>query len=219
MESHLLSPPFLSWIFPLFLFVFGVIAFMKMVYPNHFSEYVKLPLNDKYIVIYEKKERKIHLFTFFLFFLQWFSLSLFFYVCGQIYDLQFPVSTGFLFLDIAVLLLLLLGLKLVVQTSIAQVFELRGFSKGYMFSRIAYSSYGAILVVVMLFFILYAVSLEKKYIYLLFGILLIINVLGWISIVKSNQKMIKPYIIYFILYLCTLEIAPYVFFIYGIRFL
>ena len=37
--------------------------------------------------------------------------------------------------------------------------------------------------------------------------------------IKSNQKEIKPYLFYFILYLCALEIAPYVYLIYGINLL
>ncbi|WP_155283840.1 DUF4271 domain-containing protein [Capnocytophaga felis] len=219
MESKLLQEAFLSWVFPLFLFIFVIIALLKAAYPHHFSEYLKLPFNNKYIIIYEKKERKVQLFTVISFFLQWFSLSLFFYIWGQFFDISLSPSTGFLFLDIAFTILCFLSAKLLFQKWISYLFELKGFSKIYIFSRIAYSSYASVLIITLLFFLMYSTSLHKIYFYTLLTTLLIINILSWINIIKMNQKSIKPYIVYFILYLCTFEIAPYVFLIYKSDFL
>ncbi|ATA68622.1 DUF4271 domain-containing protein [Capnocytophaga cynodegmi] len=213
MESKLLQEAFLSWTFPLFLFIFVIIALLKATYPHHFSEYLKLPFNNKYIIIYEKKERKVQLFTVVSFFLQWFSLSLFFYIWGQFFKINLSPSTGFLFLDIAFVILCFLILKLFIQKGISYLFDLKGFSKTYIFSRIAYSSYASIFIITFLFFLMFSTSLREIYFYILLTTLLIINILGWINIIKIHQKAIKPYIIYFILYLCTFEIAPYVFLI------
>lgn len=218
LEGTLLQKAFLPWIFPVFLLIFTIIALLRVIYPNHFWEYLKLPFNNKYIIIYEKKERKVQLFTVISFFLQWLSLSLFLYVWIQFYDIQ-PMVTGFLLSDIALVLFVFLLFKLLIQKWISFLFDLKVFGKLYVFTRIAYSSYAAIFIVISLFFMIYSTSLKENNLYVLLVIFFIINILSWITIIKMNQKSIKPYIIYFILYLCTLEIAPYIFLVYGSRFL
>lgn len=218
METTLLHKPFLPWAFPFFLLIFTIIAFLKITYPNHFWEYLKLPFDRKYIIIYEKKERKVQFFTVVSFFLQWISLSLFLYVWAQFHNIQLIV-TGFLLLDIAFILLALLIFKLLIQKWIIYLFDLKGFSKSYIFTRIAYSSYAAIFIITLLFFMIYSSSLKEIYLYILLAIFFTINILSWVTIIKMNQNSIKTYIIYFILYLCTLEIAPYIFLTYGSNFL
>ncbi len=218
METTLLHKPFLPWAFPFFLLIFTIIAFLKITYPNHFWEYLKLPFDRKYIIIYEKKERKVQFFTVVSFFLQWISLSLFLYVWAQFHNIQ-PIVTGFLLLDIAFILLALLIFKLLIQKWIIYLFDLKGFSKSYIFTRIAYSSYAAIFIITLLFFMIYSSSLKEIYLYILLAIFFTINILSWVTIIKMNQNSIKTYIIYFILYLCTLEIAPYIFLTYGSNFL
>jgi hypothetical protein len=41
-------------------------------------------------------------------------------------------------------------------------------------------------------------------------LIVVVNVIGWITIIKNYQKIISSYFFYFILYLCALEIAPFV---------
>ena len=108
-------------------------------------------------------------------------------------------------------------LKLVIQQWVSSLFDLSDFSNDYIFIRIAYSSYAAIGAVLVLFIGVYSSLVSVTLLAVLFIILLIINALSWVEIIKNNLKEIKPYIFYFILYLCALEIAPYVFLIYGAR--
>ncbi|MDO5105428.1 DUF4271 domain-containing protein [Capnocytophaga sp.] len=218
MESIALNNASLPWIFPAFLGIFAVVALLRVAYPNHFWEYLKLPFDNKYIVIYEKKERKVQPFTVVSLFLQWISLGLFFYVWAQFLQIKTLVS-HFLFLDIIIGILLFFMIKLAIQKWISSLFELKNFAKPYIFTRIAYSSYAALLMIMLLFFVMYATELKEIYFYILLLIFLVINLLSWVTIIKMNQNAIKRYIIYFILYLCTLEIAPYIFLTYGHRFL
>jgi len=43
-----------------------------------------------------------------------------------------------------------------------------------------------------------------------FALILLINAIGIAKLLKNYQKALFPYFMYFILYLCTLEIAPLV---------
>ena len=177
MEPITLHHSYLTWVFPAFLLIFGLVAFLRAFYPKHFADYERLLVNNKYIAIYGKKERKLHLFT----------------------------------------VVLYLMLKLVIQQWVSSLFDLSDFCNDYIFIRIAYSSYAAIGAVLVLFIGVYCSLVSVALLAVLFAILLIINALSWIEIIKNNLKEIKPYIFYFILYLCALEIAPYVFLIYGAR--
>ena len=223
MEAIILHKTFLSWIFPAFLLIFGLIAFLRVFYPKHFAEFQKLLFNNKYIVIYGKKERKLHLFTVVLYLIQCLSLALLIYVSLKYYGVIYLYSVKFMFLEVVLLLFVVLLLKLVIQRWISSLFEITDFSREYIFSRIAYSSYGAIMMVMALFLGVYLPIIGEKYLFLLllmlFCILLTINILSWVKIIKDNQKEIKPYLFYFILYLCALEIAPYIFLIYGTKYL
>ena len=128
----------------------------------------------------------------------------------------------FMFLEIVLFVFLFLVAKLLLQRWISSLFDLSDFSRDYIFSRIAYSSYAAIVMIIVLFLGVYLPFTSEKHLFLLLLVLLLIllsiNMLSWIKIIKSNQKEIKPYLFYFILYLCTLEIAPYIFIIYGIGY-
>jgi len=51
---------------------------------------------------------------------------------------------------------------------------------------------------------------SKAIIYTAIVLLLIINLIGFITSFKMHQKLILNNLFYFILYLCALEIAPYI---------
>ena len=119
-----------------------------------------------------------------------------------------------MFLEVVCIVTVILLLKVVIQQWISSLFDLSDFSKDYIFTRIAYSTYAAMLMLLFLFVGIYTFGVANSFIYTLVIILLIINMLSWVKIIKSNQKEIKPYLFYFILYLCALEIAPYIYLIY-----
>lgn len=206
-------------LFPIFLLFFTIIAFLKIAYPNHLMEYLKLPFNNKYIIIYEKKERKLHLFTVIMFVLQWISLSFIAYFLLRNYNINYLIISGFMWIDVTITMFFLLLLKIFIQLFISTLFDLQSFYKSYFFTKVSYSNYASVLIVLYLFCIVYTSKITELHLFLSLLILLIINVLSWITIIKIHQNSIKTYIIYFILYLCTLEIAPYIFLTYGSRFL
>ena len=57
----------------------------------------------------------------------------------------------FMFLEIVLFVFLFLVAKLLLQRWISSLFDLSDFSRDYIFSRIAYSSYAAIVMIIFLF--------------------------------------------------------------------
>ncbi len=219
MEPITLHHSYLTWVFPAFLLIFGLVAFLRAFYPKHFADYERLLVNNKYIAIYGKKERKLHLFTVVLYLMQCICLALLIYVGMKYFGIKRLFSERFMFLELTLSVIGVLLLKLMIQRWISSLFDLSEFYKDYVFVRIAYSSYAVIGASLVLFIGVYSSLVSVTLLAVLFIILLIINALSWVEIIKNNLKEIKPYILYFILYLCALEIAPYVYLIYGINLL
>ena len=217
MESIALHTSYLNWVFPAFLLVFGLVAFLRTFYPKHFADYQRLLVNNKYIVIYGKKETRGHLFTIVLYFLQCISLSLFLYIWLKSEGITQLFNQRFMYLELLVIVIIVLSIKLLFQRWISSRFELSEFSKEYIFSRISYTSYASIMMILVLFIGVYSQMINRILLYTLLLLLLIISILSWVKIINANRKEIKSYLLYFILYLCTLEIAPYVYLFYGVK--
>jgi hypothetical protein len=56
----------------------------------------------------------------------------------------------------------------------------------------------------------YVLNDSKIVVFVSIFLIVVVNVIGWITIIKNYQKIISSYFFYFILYLCALEIAPFV---------
>ena len=192
MEPITLHHSYLTWVFPAFLLIFGLVAFLRAFYPKHFADYERLLVNNKYIAIYGKKERKLHLFTVVLYLMQCVCLALLIYVGMKHFGIKKLFNERFMFLELTLSVIAILMLKLVIQQWVSSLFDLSDFSNEYIFIRIAYSSYAAIGAVLVLFIGVYCSLVSVALLAVLFAILLIINALSWIEIIKNNLKEIKP---------------------------
>ncbi len=101
-------------------------------------------------------------------------------------------------------------LKVFLQLSNGFIFSNHKTFTEFVFKKLSYLNYSAIIMFganVVLSFIL---KDSKEVIYLSFILILLVNVIGWITLLRNHQKFIANNFFYFILYLCALEIAPWV---------
>ncbi len=120
-----------------------------------------------------------------------------------------------MYLELVIIVVVVLVVKLLFQRWVSSLFDLSEFSKEYIFSRISYTSYASAMMALGLFVGVYSGVVNRILLYGLLLLLLIISILSWVKIINANRKEIKSYLLYFILYLCTLEIAPYIYLFYG----
>ena len=78
------------------------------------------------------------------------------------------------------------------------------------FSKISYLNYSSIVIAVANILLIYITTNSKTIIYVALSLIFLINGIGITKVLKNHQKALFPYFVYFILYLCTLEIAPLV---------
>ncbi|MGB5205974.1 MAG: DUF4271 domain-containing protein [Eudoraea sp.] len=193
--------------------IFSSILFMviaKNLFYQRFLNFIILPFNNKYIFMYNKKDKLLNWFNIFFTLFQLLNFSLFIYLASNIlsnsesdlYPVVFSIILGFLFL-------FLFG-KILLQMGGGFVFNNNKIISEFIFKKLSYLNYSSIIMLASNIIIAYVLTDSKIVVFASIFLIVVVNVIGWITIIKNYQKLISSYFFYFILYLCALEIAPFV---------
>ena len=193
--------------------IFSSILFMviaKNIFYNRFLNFIILPFNNKYIFMYNKKDKLLNWFNIFFTIFQLLNFSLFIYLASNIlsnsesdkYPVFFSIILGFLFL-------FLIG-KILLQMGGGFVFNNNKIISEFIFKKLSYLNYSSIIMLAANIILTYVLKDSKIVVFVSIFLIVVVNVIGWITIIKNYQKVISSYFFYFILYLCALEIAPIV---------
>jgi hypothetical protein len=193
--------------------IFTSILFMviaKNLFYNRFLNFIILPFNNKYIFMYNKKDKLLNWFNIFFTIFQLLNFSLFIYLAstilsnseGDLYPVVFSIILGFLFL-------FLFG-KILLQMGGGFVFNNNRIISEFIFKKLSYLNYSSIIMLAANIILTYVLKDSKIVVFVSIFLIVVVNVIGWITIIKNYQKLISSYFFYFILYLCALEIAPFV---------
>ena len=160
--------------------------------------------------MYNKKDKLLNWFNIFFTIFQLLNFSLFIYLASTIlsssesdlYPVVFSIILGFLFL-------FLFG-KILLQMGGGFVFNNNKIISEFIFKKLSYLNYSSIIMLASNIIITYVLTDSKIVVFASIFLIVVVNVIGWITIIKNYQKLISGYFFYFILYLCALEIAPLV---------
>ncbi|MBO0330604.1 DUF4271 domain-containing protein [[Muricauda] lutisoli] len=187
-----------------------VLALGKYLYHKKFLNFIILPFNDKYILLHNKKGQFSHWFHLLLTLFQLINLSLFIFLVIQVFEI-IPNDESVLSYFIVLGFLALFELvKFLLQMFTGFVFDNTSLIGGFIFSKISYLNYSSIIISIANILLIYITTSSKTTIYVAIILVFIINGIGVAKLLKNHQKALFPYFMYFILYLCTLEIAPLV---------
>ncbi len=198
-----------DWITAIFLLSLLCLVFARAFFFSRFQNFMILPFNNKYIFLYNKKGRLTHGFHLAM------SLFLFLNLCGYLnltarglFHMEMrPDGTALLLTGGG--LLLFFAAKLLLQLAGGSILEFPGLSASLIFKKMTYLNYSGLVMFVANLLLGYVLRDSKVVIFTSLLLILSVNLIGWISILKIHQKLIASHIFYFILYLCTLEIAPF----------
>lgn len=216
MIEHVLHPRITEnkdWITLLFVLSFAIIAITKSVYENRFGDFVNLLFSDKYSKIYRDSSHLKSGFTIslflvqvisFAFFIQ-FSLSLFGYASKTDWILYIQIVTFLIFFILS---------KYLIEKIIATAFNIEEFVEQFNLQKVTYRTYIGLFILPINVILFYHDSISKNIPLIIILMILIFNILAYLISIKNYQKLIFSKLFYFILYLCTLEIAPYFFMYY-----
>jgi len=198
-----------DWVTLLFVGCIVFYAVSRWLYPKRFQEFILLPITNKYFLVQGRNNVILHPFNILLFIPQIISVSLLIFLVMRI---EFPeiVSTNrWLYLHICTGYTGFILIKYYVEKIIGTVFSIEPVLNQYLYQKLTYRNLLALLVFTanLVFFYIFEPSLLILGIFA--GILIIINAITLFYSYKMNGNFILRNFFYFILYLCALEISPY----------
>jgi len=198
-----------DWITILFLACFILLALAKILFPQRFEEFISLLNSGKFIAFKGKENKAFHPFNILLLSLQAISVSLFFYI---IYRFFWEIETSplIIFIRIFTAYFCLVLIKAGIEKIIGNIFEIDDKIDYYIFQKFSYRNFISIFLLLASLFLIYASHPTALIIGLISGFAIIANAIGLIVIYRRNQSVLSANWFYFILYLCALEIAPYI---------
>ena len=191
--------------------ILGLMAIVAAKYVNvlRFSDFLSVIGNSKYLKIYTKEQKFIDIFDGFLFINLAISASifLFFGYSTFISPLTFELIP---FLKLLFAVATIIIIKTLLERLIGSLFEIDAIVDHYLFQKTTFKNYSGLVFLAANLFLLYAKNYAEIIIIASFSLVCLINLIGFVTSFKNYQKILNPNFFYFLLYLCALEIAPYV---------
>ena len=171
-----------------------------------FQSFVMLFVNYKYLKIYSKEPgQTTSVFNLLLFIPQLITFALILWIALPYFDPQHEINF-YLILPFLVLFILF---KYYLEKLIATIFDINKFAESFHFHKVTYRNLSSLLLLPLISLFIYSNLSSKTALYVILLCFCLLNVISFVLTLRNHQKFIQKYLFYFILYLCTLEIAPY----------
>lgn len=202
-----------DWATLLFILCLGIVTVNKSISWVRFSEFIRLAYSSKYNKIYRDSGNLLDGFTVSMFVLQLISFSFFILLVIRQFS-ALETNSLILYIQIFTLLSVFVLSKFLIEKIIATAFKIEEFTEQFNLLKVNYRTYLSLLLLPINIILFYNPIHSNGFFWILIGILFTINMITYIVALKLYQNLLIRKIFYFILYLCTLEIAPY-YFIYN----
>ena len=184
------------------------IALARLLDSKRFNDFVLVLRNSKYLKIYAREQKFLDVFDGLLFVNFIISLSIFSLILYQLLIGDVEISVGMFFKLIFAIGVFIL-IKVLFERLIGSLFEIDTLIDQYLFQKISYKNFIGIILLPVNALLIYSLNISALIIFTILFLLLVITVIGLITSIKGHQNLIKNNLFYFILYLCALEIAPF----------
>ena len=198
-----------NWATFLFLVISFLITLTKSIYSSRFSDFMKLTSTTKYINRYTTSNKNNLWFDLFFAVIQLISYSL---TIHLILD-GFKLINKYDFVTFLIILCILVSLKMLkfaISYFIASVFDISKWYTKYHFQKNSYKNLISIYLFPINLVLFFNDSIGEIVIYGTVILFILMNTFAYLQTLRLNMDKIPHKIIYFFLYLCTLEIAPYI---------
>ena len=182
-----------------------VIAILKVIYPKRFEDFIRLPVSNNYFLAKGKSEELRHPFSILLFLIQLISISLFAYL----FFLEKGKATVLLFFQILSAVFIFIIVKTSIEKMIGTIFSIKNVIDQYIYEKLTYRNFISLLLIIANLIFYFSVKPDLNTLLIFTGILFLINILFLFYSYKNYRSLIFSNFFYFLLYLCALEISPY----------
>jgi hypothetical protein len=187
-----------------------VIAIARLTAPKRFADFMLVVINSKYLNIYSRDQKFFDNFDALLFGNLILSTSVFGYIAYQHFYNISTISIN-LMIKMAVGVSVFILIKVLLERLLGSILSIDNLIDQYVFQKISYKNFVGLILLPINALLLFTFSPTTELIYFFIVFLILVNVIGLITSFKRHQNIIKNNLFYFILYLCALEIAPYLF--------
>ena len=184
-----------------------IVALSKMLFPKRFNQFATLLFNNRYINQYNKDQQIVDTFEGLLFANLIVNLGIIVYLFLQ--NNQISTAPLNLFIYTAAIGLFII-VKVVLEKLISNILAIGPIIDKYNFQRISFQNFAGLLLLPINALLIYTVTPNNTMLITTLAILFLIIIYGVFLFIKNNLNTFKKSLFYFILYLCTLEIAPYI---------
>ena len=182
-----------------------VIAILKVIYSKRFVDFIRLPISNNYFLAKGKTEELRHPFSILLFLIQLISISLFAYL----FFLEKGKATVLLFFQILSAVFIFIIVKTSIEKMIGAIFSIKNVIDQYIYEKLTYRNFISLLLIIANLIFYFSVKPDLNTLLIFTGILFLINILFLFYSYKNYRSLIFSNFFYFLLYLCALEISPY----------
>ncbi len=192
-----------------FVITFCLLVLTRFVFRKEFEFFLTFLVSNKYQNLFvAKQDHIINGFTITLFIIQLISFAIFSYVAANFFHPNL-VNTPLLFVKIISFLLFFIIIKYIIEKIVAVILDIENHIDTYNFHKInTRNLFGIILIPINLLLVYYFEGNKFIFFSVIF-IFFLYNLIVLFFLLKNHQKLIINKLFYFILYLCALEIAPY----------
>jgi hypothetical protein len=187
-----------------------LITVAKWKYPLRFQEFMRLPFTNKYFFIYGKNDPIYHPFSLLLFAVQLSIGTLFIFLFLRWNAPEVIQTKPYLYWQLLILASVLASIKIVIERILGYLFKLEEVIDSYVYQKLTYRNLIAFLFIVSVILITYIIPMSIEFLISFCAIIILLNGIALYSSFKARSNLIIRNFFYFILYLCALEISPYI---------
>ncbi|MCW1954101.1 MAG: DUF4271 domain-containing protein [Flavobacteriia bacterium] len=200
-----------DWIAAILLVSLILMVVSKERFGYRFSVFMSLISNTKYILVFNKKQGFIHPFQLIWHGFAILNCSLFLYLNKKQIAVIFQNSDllSLSFTNIILGITAFVLLKQLAQLIHGSFFNSLKMMQEFLFKKSSYFNYASLIFFVSNIISLFLLADSMLLFIISLACVLSITLIGWLVILRNRQKYITDQFFYFILYLCALEIAPF----------
>ncbi|PQB05827.1 DUF4271 domain-containing protein [Aureitalea marina] len=199
-----------DWLTLALLVTLLLVSWAAYLYPRRFRQLLLLPITDRYFHLGGREIQLAHPFNLMLFGVQAISVSLFIYYTLIIDPNREFQRPDILFWQICGGYLIFVIVKFLLETAVGRVFNIRTVIDQYLYRKLSYRNVMSIVLFVLVVLFSYTFQPDSFLMLIIVGLVIVLNLIMLIYTYWSISGVIFKNSFYFILYLCTLEISPYV---------
>ena len=204
-----------DWATVLFVLAIAVIALNKSVFSIRFNEFIKLGYSDKYNKVYKDTNNLLSWFTISMFVIQLISFSFFILLMLSYFNYT-KIDNYITYIQIVTFLFVFILSKFLIEKIIGTAINSESLIDQFNLIKVNYRAFLGFVLLPINIVLYYNSWPIKEVFYIILSVFLLYNIFTYYFLVKTYQKTILSKLFYFILYLCTLEIAPYYFMYYWV---